>query len=252
MKNLKNVARCIMTQSGNYLADLGHNIYAFVDKGGKFLRLSDYREYDNAEENWNYEEEILEFNSLVQVVMLHPDKYELSTERMHEDFSSFKPETGSNGGDYGFWENETTIKFQGKKFSYPTYHTTADFDYCETTGNFQRTEARMVLIIEDNTIYITGECVHSSEGFPVTAERIVFDWIEELQHYECDYELFALKVEHTGIEGVRLAEICLKETCIFRTLFTTPVNEMKSLIEKKAEEYFYIQEKILMRYKEFV
>lgn len=130
----------LITNSGNLLrhCDLG---WYFCKPSGEFLREATQQEADFlstqcAEIDMHFPPE-------------HPyffPKWEFVTSvRTLADYRSFKPETSSNGGNYAFYEGEdwfVAVLPDGLPvFRYVhTYSTSAEFDYDDFTGKFQRTE----------------------------------------------------------------------------------------------------------------
>ena len=74
------------------------------------------------------------------------------------DYSHYESSMSANGGSYGFWETYTPTSSDTYA---KTYHTTAEFSYCEFCGQFQRgdcgcghyretvTEKELLVLIRD-------------------------------------------------------------------------------------------------------
>lgn len=150
----------IKTANGNYLVfasiekcEKGIDPM-FVDPQGKEIRGASLNEWWNAFDYWDGEKGNFDENYPFEFIDVFEIEVSIETERIGEYFDSFKPETGSNGGDYGFWENKHTISFENKSFSWETAHTTADFDYDEITASFQKVQSLPVAVKKEGKILV--------------------------------------------------------------------------------------------------
>jgi hypothetical protein len=124
-----------------------------------------------------------------------------------KDYSSYKPETCNNGGDYAFYETLRFFKAEDGRVGVLRLRTTsAEFDYCELRGSFQRTERQEFA----NAVYQTGG------RFPIYAEESISE-IEP--HFERTFpdmhsclsefleHLFCVTINEDGSETEELIDV---------------------------------------------
>lgn len=117
----------------------------------------------------------------------HPQifpKWEYVTSvRTFADYRSFKPKTCNNGGDYAFYESEdwfVAVMPDGTtRYRYVhTYSTSAEFDYDDLNGGFQRTEVLELA----NALPAYATCVGGLKALEQISQIGEFS---ELWHSQC-------------------------------------------------------------------
>lgn len=131
--------KCFLTNGGNLLRfHLELNKFYFQRPDGEFIR-----------EVSNNEAEFLSQNCLevdVHFPNEHPEFlptwHFIKSARVLDDYSSFKPETSNNGGDYSFhtYHDWYVAKYPDGSWKFAfveRYSTSAEFEYDELAGSFQ-------------------------------------------------------------------------------------------------------------------
>lgn len=148
-----------------------------------------------------------------EVLPQHAPTWEfMGSIRIEEDYSSYKPETSCNGGDYAFYTSldiyHATINGKAVIRGVTRYSTSAEFSYDELNGSFQ-TNLTNCEVLNTNYQYIIGSEVFSktasydSQGYDtcfleqisqvyklediynLTCEVIEKDEEGEIQEWEC-------------------------------------------------------------------
>lgn len=79
------------------------------------------------------------------------------------DYSEYNSEKCHDGGQYGFWDLYTKI---GSGFWLQTYHTTADFQFCEKCGGFNcdGRDCSSIVVTDDDLVDIVNLFEHEHHG----------------------------------------------------------------------------------------
>lgn len=133
-----NMEKCFLTNGGNLLRF--HNTlekYYFQKPSGEFIR-----EVSNSEAEYLAAQCIEIQGNFPDHPEFFPTWYFIKSICVEEDYSNYKPETSSNGGDYAFYRYEdwfmTKYPSGEWKFACVIRHgTSAEFSYDELGGGFQ-------------------------------------------------------------------------------------------------------------------
>lgn len=153
-----------LTNGGNFLRSfetslIGVKRFYFQKPNGEFIR-----EVSNSEAEFLCQNCLeIEVNNPPAHPEFLPTWHFVKSVRVMDDYSSFKPETSNNGGDYSFGTHHDwyCAKYPNGewKFAFIERHTTsAEFSYDELTGSFQPDLGSLIL---SNT---EGQCSYQSQA----------------------------------------------------------------------------------------
>lgn len=135
---------------------------AFITPKGEWLRECTAQEFENIAKNamFRIEDTFMLQESFDKVLPENAPVWEfMGSIRVEEDYSSFKPETCNNGGDYAFYTNldvyHSMINGKSVIRGVTRYSTSAEFEYDELNGGFQTQCSSYQLLNADGRYYYT-------------------------------------------------------------------------------------------------
>lgn len=150
---------------------------AFISPKGEWLRECTAQEFKNVAENamFRIEDTFMLQESFDKVLPQHPPVWEfMGSIRVEEDYSSYKPETCNNGGDYAFYTNLdvyfTTINGKAVIRGVTRYSTSAEFDYDELNASFQQnlTDCQVLNAEQNLPNYGKAQMRYYTQGYDTT------------------------------------------------------------------------------------
>ena len=167
-----------LTNNGNIavvVREDGKVVYcAFITPKGEWLREATYGEISTIAFNYALQLSVCSINDEFFGEKL-PEQAPLwefmGSIRVEEDYSSYKPETCNNGGDYAFYTNLdvyfTTINGKAVIRGVTRYSTSAEFSYDELNGSFQTnlTDCQVLNAYADNGGDTVRFSWYSTQGY---------------------------------------------------------------------------------------
>lgn len=202
----------LLTRNGNLVVPItnpngGEVVHCYATPEGEFLRECTY-------------EEVLHLQSVcmwIRPANNHqlinwakfpingsmPQWHLLGSFRIEEDYTNFKPETGSNGGDYGYWKNCDVYGSSWLGYvqlrTVIRHGTTADFDYDVLTGQFQQCGEGTTILNAVQEYTIPGTCDKDIKDiwYPTQGESFVM--LEQISELKTWLEISTLILVENGI-----------------------------------------------------
>lgn len=150
---------------------------AFITPKGEWLREATYQEFENIAQNAMFlvKDAYLMEETFETYLPEHAPIWEfVGSIRVEEDYSSYKPETGCNGGDYAFYTSLDVYHsmINGKSIirGVTRYSTSAEFEYDELSASFQ-INLTCCEVLNTNYQYIIGNeifnktATYSTQGY---------------------------------------------------------------------------------------